>query len=789
MSSHQQSLFDETPDPWELDDVDEQLAAAVAFSEPPFGPFDYRVPEQLRGKLQSGQRVMVPLGRGNRPVVGYCVGLESKRVGSRPLKEVASILDDHPLLSPAMLRLTAWMSEYYLCPYGQVLSSVIPSGVKAQAGTREMTFLSVPPPIAAQLAASSLKLPPKQMEALRILAEAPRPLSPPELAAAAKCGLGPIAQLRKQKLVQAEVRRIQQMDLDEAPAVREEHLVLNPDQQLALDHILAALTEPRHETILLHGVTGSGKTEVYIRAIDEVIRFGRQAIVLVPEISLTPQTRSRFRARFAGVAVLHSHLGDAERHWHWQRIARGEVQVVVGARSAVFAPMRNLGLIVIDEEHDGSFKQNESPRYHARDVALQRARMEKVPLVLGSATPSLETWLAAQEGRVRLVDMPRRVSDRPLPDVATIDLRTEFQNKRSRGAVSRQLHLAMEQALQEDGQVILLLNRRGFSTHIQCPSCGYVAKCPNCDLSLTHHREGEKVICHQCDFQDYAPAKCPDCRFDGIRYAGFGTQKLEAEIKARFPHMPVLRMDSDTMQKPGSHEAALEKFRSGEVKILLGTQMIAKGLDFPNVTLVGVINADTALHLPDFRAAERTFQLVTQVAGRTGRGDKGGRVLVQTYAPEHPAIIAALKHDYQLFAAAELPIRREHGYPPSTGMIRLIIRGDDEKTTESFAESAAEKLRAAIDDNSRAVIEQVPTEKTTLNPQATLPPPQPPAPPRLLGPAPCPMAKLRGKYRFHVLMTSSVPDALRKMVGEVTSGFAPPEGVQWVVDVDPLDLL
>ena len=760
--SSQQSLFDRAPEPWELDEAAEQLAAEVVFAEPPHGPYDYRVPETLKGTLRAGQRVRVPLGKSGRPVVGYVTNVATKPVGTRPLKAVDAVVDAEPLLSPAMLRVTAWMADYYLCPLGQVLQAVVPAGVRGQAGTREMTFLSVPPPIASQLAAGTLKLGTKQADALRVLAASPRPLTPPELAKAAKCTLGPIAELRKKKLVTVEVKRISQMELDEVPTPREDRLQLNDDQQLALDRIVAALRAPRHETILMHGVTGSGKTEVYIRAIDEVIAFGRQAIVLVPEISLTPQTRSRFRSRFSQVAVLHSHLSDAERHWHWQRIAAGEVQVIVGARSAVFAPVRNLGLIVIDEEHDHSFKQGESPRYHARDVALKRAQFENIPLVLGSATPSLEAWHEAREGRFTLVELPKRVSDRPLPLVGTIDLRDEVRSRAARGAISRQLASAIDQAIKADGQVILLLNRRGYSTHIQCPACGFVAKCPDCDLPLTHHREGDKVLCHYCDFQATAPAKCPDCRFDGIRYSGLGTQRLEAEIASRFSGVPVLRMDSDTMRKPGSHELALAKFRDGEVRILVGTQMIAKGLDFPNVTLVGVINADTALHFPDFRAAERTFQLVTQVAGRTGRGDKGGRVLVQTFSPEHFAIAAAVRHDYHAFAAAELPIRSEHGYPPYTGVIRLIVRGEQEKVTEQFAEQAMKLLR----------------DKATALTTA-----------RLLGPAPCPIAKLRAKYRFHVLLSSPTPEQLRAAVRAAMPNLEPPEGVQWVIDVDPVDLL
>jgi primosomal protein N' (replication factor Y) len=559
------------------------------------------------------------------------------------------------------------------------------------------------------------------------------------------------------------VRRVQHAEVAEAPAELEKHFDMTGDQRQALDAVLGAMRAGRHETILMHGVTGSGKTEVYIRAIEETLHFGKQAIVLVPEISLTPQTRQRFRSRFHNVALLHSHLSPAERHWHWQRIARGEVQVVVGARSAIFAPTPRLGLVVLDEEHDASFKQDAAPRYHARDVALRRAQMENAPLVLGSATPSLESWRRAQDGEYRLIEMPRRVYDRPMPDVLALDLRAEWDSRRTRGAISRQLQLAMEQALNDDGQVILLLNRRGFSTHIQCPSCGHVVRCRDCDIALTHHREAGQAICHYCDYQTPAPERCPECGFEGIRYSGIGTERLEAEVRARFPGVPCLRMDSDTMQKSGSHESALARFRAGEVKILLGTQMIAKGLDFPNVTLVGVVNADTALHLPDFRAAERTFQLVTQVAGRTGRGDKGGRVLVQTFSPEHPAIQAALRHDYLAFAARELPNREEYGYPPYSSMIRLVIRGPVETLAEAFADQIHERLTRLNDDAGEPV--------------------------RILGPSAAPIAKLRGKHLFHILLLSAAADPLRAMVQEATKDLKPPEDVQWIADVDPLDML
>ncbi len=761
MTRRQQELFETEPPPWEMDEQGERLVATVVFAENPFGPYDYQVPELLRAELEPGKRVRVPLGKSNRLLTGYCTQVENRQVSGRPLKEVRSVVDGRRLLSPAMLRVTKWVADYYLCEWGQSIEAAVPAGVRGQAGTREVLFLSVPTSVTARL--TQLKLPPKQAQALKILAASEQPMTPPQLAAAAHCTQGPINALRKKGLLQADIRRSQMGDHDVRPEAPSTPPTLNDRQQSALDTIVRSLDERRHETILLHGVTGSGKTEVYIRAIEHVISFKRQAIVLVPEISLTPQTRQRFRSRFEHVAVLHSHLSDSERHWHWQRIARGEVQVVVGARSAVFAPTPHLGIIVIDEEHDASFKQDSTPRYHARDVALYRAREENLPLVLGSATPSLESWHASQSEQFRVVEIPHRVLNLPLPTVDAVDLRTEKLNRHSRGAISRPLQAAISDTLDLDGQVILLLNRRGFSTIIQCPSCGEVVSCPACDVALTHHREGEKAACHYCEYTIDAPPRCPECNFEGIRYSGLGTQRLEAEVRSRFPGVACLRMDSDSMRGVGSHEAALDRFRDGEVKILLGTQMIAKGLDFPNVTLVGVINADTALHFPDFRAAERTFQLVTQVAGRTGRGSKGGRVIVQTFSPEHLAIQAAMQHDYHMFASQELPARDEFGYPPATAMIRVIFSGASQTNTEQFAQQVSTSLRAAFEADTVQV--------------------------RVLGPAPAPIAKLRGNVRFHLLMMAHDGLALRETVRSSASTWKAPRDVKWQIDVDPVNML
>ena len=534
-------------------------------------------------------------------------------------------------------------------------------------------------------------------------------------------------------------------------------MVLTAEQAATLARIEPVLESGGFAPFLIHGVTGSGKTEVYLSAIERVVARGKEAIVLVPEISLTPQTIRRFRRRFARVAVLHSHLSDAERHRHWQSIASGEIQVVVGVRSAVFAPARKLGLIVIDEEHESTFKQETAPRYHARDVAVKRAQMEGIPILLGSATPSLESWRNAERGRYTRLSMPMRVGGRPMPEVQIIDLRHE---KATVGGLSESLRQAMIQALQEQGQVILLLNRRGFHTFVICPKCGQVVKCHACDVAATYHKSRHILVCHTCDAERACPPACPSCRATALHYGGIGTERLEREIQAAFPEYPSRRMDSDTMRTPGSHEAVLAAFKAGEVRILLGTQMIAKGLDFPNVTLVGVVNADTALHLPDFRAAERTFQLVAQVAGRTGRGDRPGRVLVQTYSPEHPAIRAAIRHDYLAFVANELPEREKYGVPPFGRLVRLIARGPEESVVHAYLKDLAAALRREADPSVR-----------------------------VLGPAPAPILKIRNLYRFHIQLRCPTPRPLQALARTVPASIPAPHGVELAVDVDPIHML
>ena len=435
---------------------------------------------------------------------------------------------------------------------------------------------------------------------------------------------------------------------------------------------------------------------------------------------------------------------------------------MIGARSAIFAPVPQLGLIVLDEEHDSSFKQDQSPRYHARDVARMRSEHEQIPLVLGSATPSLESWLWASRDEHRLLQLPHRVHHRPLPHVEVVDLRGEFAKRSTKGSISRPLHSAIRQSIDEGGQVILLLNRRGFATNIQCPQCGHVVYCPDCAIAMTHHRDRKFIMCHYCDHRQSEPSSCHECGFRNIQFWGTGTQRLEHEVNARFPDAQCVRMDTDSMQRPGSHEKALAAFRKGEKRILVGTQMIAKGLDFPNVTLVGVVNADTALHLHDFRAGERTFALVTQVAGRTGRGPKGGHVIVQTFNPDHPSIQAAAKHDFSAFADVELNHRQEFTYPPYGMLARFVIRSEQESLARQMAEQLAQTARQHQDPASFG---------------------------KVVGPAEAPISKLRGKFRFHFLLKTRDETTMNTWISKICDATPNIENVQYIVDVDPQDML
>lgn len=760
--SHQASLFreEELPDnltPWEIADQEDRLLAEVVLDRPLSTIFHYVVPEGLRELIAPGQRVEVPFGAGNQSLIGYCVGTTRQSPTKRTLKPLSAILDREPLIDASLLELTRWIAEHYLCGWGQVLQAVIPAGVKSKAGTRELTHYRVSPQLRSQW--PDIKLPVKQRAVVAALIGTTQPLTVEQLTEQAGCGIAPIHALRDRGWIVAEQHRVWTSQDDEEAPEPHQDLHLTHEQQAAVDAILEALRAAKHETQLLFGVTGSGKTEVYIRAIEEVVSFGRQAIVLVPEISLTPQTIRRFRSRFRAVAVLHSHLTDAERHQQWRRIAEGHVQVVVGARSAVFAPTPHLGLIVIDEEHESSFKQDSTPRYHAREVARQRAKMHGIPLLLGTATPTLESWVRVQQKEDRLLALPRRVARRPLPPVTIVDVRDDPLIQQQR-ALGRALLTAMNVALKAGGQIILFLNVRGFAPLILCRGCGNALRCPECELTLTWHQQHACALCHTCGYETDIPSHCPKCQKPGVRYLGMGTERLEQELRALLPKVSCLRMDSDTMQGRGSHATALEKFRHGEAQILLGTQMIAKGLDFPNVTLVGVVDADTSLRQPDLRARERTFQLIAQVAGRTGRGPKGGRVLVQTSCPDDPSIQFAARHDFVGFATQELEERKLCQAPPYSTAVRVILRGPSEPAVETSAQRLVDQLRATVMKHGTEI--------------------------RVAGPAPCPLLRLNGNFRYHVQLLSPELPRLQALWREVEPNFRPEKDVDYVADVEPL---
>lgn len=763
-SSHQPNLFDET-EPESIPSTG--FTAEIVFDRPVDQVYTYAIPQTLRAAIAVGKRVLAPFGKGNQESIGYCVSVHEATI-DRSVKSVTRVLDDEVLLSDNQLRLTRWMADYYLCAWGQVLNAVVPASVKNQAGTRLITLLE--PISEGDYPQPFPELSSKQQQAWEHLKNHTAPMSVKDLGRLAQCGPSVIDALVEKRLVRrTQQRRDTLFESAETTSPAEAHIELNPDQLRAWLSVESAIRQGGFRAFLLYGVTGSGKTEIYLRAMEEVVRLGKEVIVLVPEISLTPQTIQRFRGRSGSVAVLHSHLRDAERGGHWRRIAAGQVEIVVGARSAVFAPTRNLGLIVIDEEHENSFKQESTPRYHARDVAVMRARLEGIPIILGSATPSLESWHNAQRGQYERLTLPQRVLDRPLPQVSLIDLRHEPPPRSHFHALSNSLERAMHEELRAGGQVILLLNRRGFSTYVSCPRCGHVAHCQFCDLAMTYHRERAVMLCHSCGYEQEPLQICPQCKFATIHYQGVGTEKLQAEIEDKFSGYVARRMDSDTMRVSKGHERVLTAFRNGLIHILLGTQMIAKGLDFPNVTLVGVVNADVGLHIPDFRSAERTFQLLSQVAGRAGRGPRGGRVLVQTMNPEQPCIALAAKHDYLAFVAEELAHRREHRYPPYQRMARLIVRSRDEAKAASAADRLADHFNAAM--------RQMPATAT------------PAAPVRLLGPAEAPVFRLKGYYRFHFQLQSPSSATMHQLLRAVLPTMRLPGGVEYTLDVDPMNML
>lgn len=658
--------------------------------------FDYLVPPQWSGHLNVGSRVRVPFGR--RKILGTVVGwVDPADSGREDLKPIAEIIGDRTIFTPELLRLARWMAEYYVCPLEQALRCLVPSAVqKAQ-----------------------------------------------------------IKGKRRRKSVVECVEHIQKP------------FKLSPDQGNAMDFIRRALEEDGPVPILLHGATGSGKTEVYLQAIDEVLKAGKSAIMLVPEIALTPQTIERFQARFGGggaadhpIAILHSHLSPGERYHEWQRLRQGQARIAIGARSVVFAPVHNLGLIVVDEEHENTYKQEDAPRYHARNVAVMRGRLEGALVILGSATPSMESFYNVQLGKYRLASLPTRIDGIQMPLVRIVDMREEALRQKGLRIFSETLKDAIQKRLERKEQTILFLNRRGYATSMLCPACGHVPQCDQCAIPFTYHRALSKLMCHLCGTEKPAPDVCESCRSPEIKFTGLGTEKVEEGIQKLFPQARMARMDSDTMTRKGAYTETLMDFRRGKIDILLGTQMIAKGLDFPNVTLVGIVYADMALHLPDFRAGERTFQLLTQVAGRAGRGDVTGEVIVQTFTPHHSAIQFARHHDFLGFYDEEISYREQLDYPPFSHLVVVELSAVQETEVDFVAHWLQKEMSAKI-----------PKHVT------------------LLGPAVPPMAKVRGRHRRHILLRSRVMKTLTKVLHPLMGKIPRQKSVRVTIDVDAINLL
>jgi primosomal protein N' (replication factor Y) len=743
----------------------------------------YAVPAAL-ADLAAGQRVVVPLGRGNKPKAGYIIeriALDDLPPTVKPTRIKLILARDPANLSlPGdLVELARWIAAYYCCPLGMVLAAMLPAAVKHGTGRVSLTMVGlVQPPPQGKLS----KLQSALLDAAKTARDKGQAwMEIKELADSGQARTtGPIKQLIEKQFLEVKATQTVKSAMDISAwkeALPAKPITLNNDQRQALEHLIHQ-RQVGFGVHLLHGVTGSGKTEVYLRLIEQMRASDPElgAIVLVPEIALTPQTVGRVLARFDTVAVLHSGLTAAQRHTQWRRIRDGQANIVVGARSAVFAPLTRLGLIIVDEEHEPSYKQDQLPRYHARDVAIKRAHLLNIPIVLGSATPSLESYYnATRRSNYHLLNLPQRVGQMKLPEVEIVDMRSqrakcyEYSGKSGLHLLSIRLETLLARTLKEAGQTILLLNRRGYANYIACPShnCGWMMSCDYCDVAMVYHKHkqlptGGYVRCHHCNAEQMLPKNCPVCG-KKVNVLGIGTQRVEEELQRKFPGARLLRMDSDTMKKGDDYHDSLDAFKHGKIDVLLGTQMIAKGLDFPGVRLVGVINADTALHMPDFRAAERTFSLVSQVSGRAGRSDKPGRVVVQTFNPDDPAITLAAAHDYQTFATQELAYRSQADLPPTTRMARIVLRDKDHIAAQKRAEALASQLEA---------------QNRQLQTGVTI-----------TGPMPCPIARIAEFYRQHIELVAADAGALQRLLTALRNARLLISDAQTAVDVDPVSLL
>ena len=724
-------------------------------------PYQYRVPYELHDLIQVGCCVLVPFR--SKKINAYVVALEREKVVSET-RDILKLVDPCPVLAPELVELSAWLSSYYYNRRIEALRLCLPpAGERVKACYESYVLPRVDKETLLEQSGLLRKKALRQSLILECLAQAGEAgISWSELrrrSGAAKESLNTL--MVKGYLQVSDIQREREPCPVPPQSLEELHFTL--EQSAVWQEIATGLEHKKSLVFLLHGITGSGKTELYYRTVTAVLEQGRTALILVPEIALTPQMIASFRGRFAGqFALLHSSLSPGERFDQWWRVKKGEARVVLGARSAVFAPLENIGLIVLDEEHEQTYRQGDGPRYHSRDVARRRADFHGALLLLGSATPSLETFREVTEGKVKLLELKERVGKRPLPSVQVVDMRNEF-HRGNRGIFSRSLLRAMDETLSRGEQLMLFLNKRGFSSFMLCRNCGHVMQCPSCSVSLTHHTDPEQLRCHYCDYRTLPGKACPACESKFMRDFGLGTQRVEQAVQKVFPGTEVLRMDSDAISGKDAHRKLWETFKKGQASILIGTQMIAKGFDFPNVTLVGVVAADITLNLPDFRAGERTFQLLTQVAGRAGRGDKKGYVIIQTYNPEHYSIKKASEYNFQSFVQEELKRREMLQYPPF-GQLLLF-------TCSALKEEMAREGAAALRDLLEARVSFTGKEE-------------------LLGPVAAPLQKVRGYYRFHLLLKGEnleeMNGTIRNIVWQLRGKL---KNIRIAVDFNPLMML
>lgn len=738
----------------------------------PLAGFDkvlhYRVPAALAGSVVVGSLVRMPIRGGVRLGLVGEVGPPANFPVER-LKLLTDLVFPFPALTPEMLQLARWMARYYACGVDAIIEAMIPVAVRRGAAVKQARLLAVARPLREADLERLTARAPQQARLYRFLAEQVRPQPRGLVLRRLGIGASSVTGLVRMGVLREESRRIERVAYADAHAGGE--LVaalphaLNAEQQAAVDQLAKDLGTGAFSVSLLLGVTGSGKTEVYLRAIDGALRAGGGVVFLVPEVALTPQTVARLRSRLEAIAggercvVWHSHLSEGERLDGWLALATGEARVVVGARSAVFAPVRNLRLVIADEEHEPAYKQDETPRYHGRDVAVMRAKLAGALCLLGSATPSLESFSNVEAGKYRLLQLTQRVDARQLPYIDVVDLRIEAAKQRDLPALSGKLVRALHARLERREQAILFINRRGYSSSLLCRQCGHVEGCPHCSIAMTFHRTDDTLRCHLCGHQRSAPASCPQCRAADFRWRGLGTQRVEEAVRRVAPRARVERMDTDTMVRKNRFREVLAEFRAGRIDILIGTQMIGKGLDFPNVTLVGLVDADISMHVPDFRANERTFQLLVQVAGRAGRGDRAGEVIVQTFTPQSEAIQFSRRADFAGFAAAELKLRREFRYPPYRHLIQHLFRGPNPDKLRFYAEQWARLVEKELGDRLE-----------------------------LRGPSAAPIEKIKDEYRWQLWYFTSAVSRVVPELERLRAAFGWADDITQVLDVDPVSL-